>query len=123
MLQIKLLYQKKSVAGNHIKWMLFVVLLLLSTTSFSQFTKSGTVYEDYNGNRSANAGEPGTNAGGLLCAYLINNTTNAVLQTQPLSAGGAYSFNVSALSGASYIVAIGNCGIPTGTIFTGGTAS
>src|SRR5882757_1036876 len=103
---------------------IFFFFLFLNYSAFSQtFIKNGIVYEDYSANRAANPGEPGTNAGGLLCAYLINNTTNIVLQTQAVNADGTYSFTVTALSGASYIVAIGNCGISIGTVFTGGTSA
>jgi len=103
---------------------IFCLLFLLSYTSFSQtYTKSGIVYEDYNGNRGITAGEPGTNAGNSLSVYLINNTTNIVLQALAVNADGSYSFTVTALSGANYIVGIGNSGISTGTVFTGGTAA
>lgn len=118
MLQFDLVFK------NYGKRVLLPLLLILCGTSFSQtYTKSGTVYEDYNANKSVNSGEPGTNAGGSLCAYLVNNTTHAVLQSQPVNANGTFSFTVSALSGATYNLAIANCGIAIGTVFTGGTSN
>jgi hypothetical protein len=124
MQQSKFMQQQKSIVKTHLRWIFLSMLFAMSTSSFAQFTKSGTVYEDYNANKVINSGEPGTNAGSALCAYLINNTSNVVLQSQSVGAAGTFSFNVAALSGgASYIVAIGNCGIATGTVFTGGSSA
>src|SRR3982751_123526 len=74
------------------------------------YTKSGTVYEDYNASGSKNTGEPGTNAGGTLYAYLLNNITNVVLQKQAVGTNGIYSFTgLAALpAGNNYVVAIAN---------------
>lgn len=88
------------------------------------YSKSGSVYEDYNGNAALDAGEPGTNAGGNLCAYLINSSSNVVLQSQAIAADGSYTFSgLAALSGANYVVGIGTCGIANGTTFSGGSGT
>jgi hypothetical protein len=85
-----------------------------STHHAQTFTKSGTVYEDYNGNRTANAGEPGTNAGSQLYAYLIGATPDTVIQVQAVASNGTFSFTVSAMSGG-YNVGIAKSGIAVGT--------
>ncbi len=117
---------KKVYPGNKVFREAFAFCLLLFCLlqqGLAQYTKSGTVYEDYNANRSINTGEPGTNAGGNLCAYLVHSNSHTVLYSQPVAAAGSFSFSVPSLSGANYNLAIGKCGIAIGTVFTGGTAN
>ncbi len=101
----------------------FLLFLFFTHYAKSQtFTKEGTVYEDYNGNRGLNPLEPATNAGGNLSAYLLDDQNHRVLQSQVVGSNGTFSFSsLPSLPRGNYIVALGINNIPVGTKFGSST--
>ncbi len=112
---------------HHLKQVLLAILLFAGILgnagiASAQYIKSGTVWEDYNGDRSVTAGEPVSNANNQLWAYLVGTNSGTVLQSQAVSASGTYSFTVASLGGG-YTVGLGKAGISVGTVLTGGSTT
>jgi hypothetical protein len=78
-------------------------------------TISGNVFNDANGNAVQNAGENGTNAGGLNA--VLTDAAGNVIETVPVSAGGVYTFT-KATASTNYNVVLSTTTPVTGSVLT-----